>query len=368
MDDGVNINTIAKRAGVSTTTVSNFMNFTETIPISIERSERIMEVMREANYRPNAASSRLRRKAGQERAVFIYGNCPEDSPFNTYKNPMLSELIGCIGERLQEDMGLLLKVKAISSHDIAVWNECIAEATVLICYGRLCRQLLSLSTRRNIPLVIISDTPDAMDPEVSARVDQVYWDAPSHLASMLDHVVDRGARRIAFVSSYNIRDNNPEGFAIEAEAKISAFQTYLSAHNDLSGDLFYPAMPQNLSPYFEARNAYDLMRQSELGSYDAILGHNDLVAQGISWALQEKGVMPGRDVLVCGEGDYAEYRYSIPPLTSISYDKTELAGQVCRILQRRIHANHAMGEHILIPSTIKDRGSFRMPSQQAEKR
>ena len=54
----ININSIARQAHVSTTTVSNLINSTEVFPISPETRERILRVMRELNYRPHIGAGR----------------------------------------------------------------------------------------------------------------------------------------------------------------------------------------------------------------------------------------------------------------------------------------------------------------------
>jgi len=89
-----------------------------------------------------------------------------------------------------------------------------------------------------------------------------------------------------------------------------------------------------------------------LEGFDAIAGHNDYVAQGVVCALREKGLVPGRDVLVCGEGDFSEIRHLKPALTTASYDKSLLAAKLCSILKRRLKDNRPLGERILIPSSL----------------
>ena len=358
----ININTIAKLAGVSTTTISNFINCTETFPISREKRERIMEVMRSTNYRPSSASSRLRRNSILPgKAVFIFGGHPECNPFDTCKNPMLDELISCLGKVLRDRLGLSMEIRAVEDEDsMESWNEIIADAEAVINYGKLDRSLFELTMRRNTPLGLISDCKTlelrGMNPPPSP-LDYVYWDAASHLDRILNYVVGKGARRLAFVSSWNIESNHPVGYAVEAESKIAEFKEFVAAHSGLSGELFCPPMPENISSFYEGRHAYEAIRNKDLRSFDAVLGHNDFVAQGIVWALLENGIAPGRDIMVCGEGDYIECRHTVPTVTTVSYDKNILAETVCDILRRRMANNQPQGDHILIPSYLLKRES-----------
>jgi len=364
MEDKINIATIAKMAGVASSTVSHLINCTEHIPISAEKRKRIMDAMRAANYRPSAASSSLRRNCSLPRkAVFIHGGFPENSAFDTCKDPMLGELISALSRELDKTLGLDLEVRAVKDEGcMATWNETIADAEALVCYGRLSAPLFELSTRRNIPLVVISDSKRlrawSLDGE-EPLVDYVFWDSASHLARLLEHVVAKGARRLAFVSSWNIKANRPDSTDGEAQDKIEEFKTFVASVPGVGGSVLCPPMPPDTSPFYEGRNAFEFLRGQDLKGFDAIIGHNDYVAQGVISALREQGIAPGRDVLVCGEGDYLECRHSFPGITTISYDKASLAESVCATLGRRLKENRPLGEATPILSHLIERETTR---------
>jgi len=357
-----NINTIAKLAEVSTTTVSNFINATETLPISQEKRGRIMEAMRQTNYRPSAASGNLRRNSVlPDKAVFIFGDNAQSNPFNTCKDPMLGELLSILSTELRKQLGLALELRGVEDEtNVESWNETIADAEALLCYGKLHAPLFDLSTRRNIPLALISagEATDIRGMDIPpASLDRVYWDPASHLEQVLRHVVAKGAKRLAFVSSWNIERNHQAGFAVEAEAKIAEFQAFVAADAGLSGELFCPPRPRDASTYYEETNTYEFLREKDLRRLDAIVGHNDFVAQGIIAALRGQNLVPGRDTLVCGEGDYLECRHHIPTVTTVTYDKKYMADMVCSILRRRLADNRPRGEHSPVPSHIFERQS-----------
>ena len=69
MNGKININTIAKTAKVSTTTVSNFINGTEVFPISPDTRTRIKDAMRQLNYRPHIGGILMRRNAPRRGAA-----------------------------------------------------------------------------------------------------------------------------------------------------------------------------------------------------------------------------------------------------------------------------------------------------------
>lgn len=359
----INLAAIAKMAELSTAAVSNFINCAENFPLSAAKQKKITEAMREANYRPNSASGQLRRNAAPaSRAIFIFGSYPESPVCNNYRNPLLSELLLHLSNQLGERLGMQLELRPVADvESYPVWTEAIADGDAVICYGKLNEKLLTLSLRRNIPLVVISETgemPVDVPTAETGEQDMVYWNARQHLSAMLDHLVSRGAKRLAFVSSCNIRANHPEYFAIEAEAKIACFREFLAAHPEVNGKLFSPSVEMPVIHIdYEARNTFEFLKEIDLRQFDAIAGHNDAVAQGAAWALQQQGLRVGRDVMLCGEGDYLHCRHAIPPITTISYDKEKMADEICRLLKQKSRNNRPCGERILIPRKLIERES-----------
>ncbi len=352
-----NINTIARQAGVSTTTVSNFINGTETFPISPGKQKKIMQVMRRLKYRPSPASSQLRRKSGLPgNLVFIYGNHPTSNPFATIRNPALGEMLSILDEVARQKLNLSLQIRAVADESrLDSWNETIADAAGVLCYGRLDQRLHDLTTRRNIPLVLVSDhLQTSQDPLMTESLDLVYWDAASHLQMAFELLRSLGAKRIAFVSSWNTRQNHPEGYALEAEAKIERFRTLCESTPQVTGEIFSPPKPENTSAFNEEENVHDFLHPmgKKLETFDAIIGHNDLVARGIYSVLRERDFIVPRDILLLGEGDYEDCRHRIPGLTTTSYDRTYLAEKACEVLAARLADNQPKGHHHLIPSRL----------------
>jgi DNA-binding LacI/PurR family transcriptional regulator len=331
------INGIARAAGVSTTTVSNYINATETIPISAEKQARIRDAMRRARYRPNSASSLLRRKRELPGiGVLVFGNWLLAQPYELLRHPMLGQLLAELDRTSLQRLGLRLEVRAVPEvSSLDCWNNLLIDAQYVLSYGFLHYPLHHLCERKNIPLVAIGETPEQSLREgfpSPPLVDRVYWDASRHL-----------------------RANHPVGFAVEAEAKMDAFRAYLAEHPDMTGEIVSPPrVPDDLDIYHESRGACELLRARPdlLAGADAILGHNDIVAQGVVAALLEHGRRPGRDVLVTGEGDFAECRHLLPAVTTIAYDRAAAVEQVVGLIGRRQEDNIATGANLAVPSRL----------------
>lgn len=60
------------------------------------------------------------------------------------------------------------------------------------------------------------------------------------MENIFQHFYARGARRFLFLASCNIKENRPEGFGFDAEAKISGFERALAAHPEATGRVLRP--------------------------------------------------------------------------------------------------------------------------------
>lgn len=358
----VNINTIARLAEVSTTTVSNFINCTESLPISSEKKRRILEAMQKHNYRPNSSSSMIRRKKLLPgKGVFIYGNHVACPVFEIIPNPMVRQLLQYLSGALMKHFGLALEVRALMNEtSIDEWNEILVDAEFVINYGRLNPYLYKLAARKNIPFIVISEEDSIsrnLNWDEEPEADFVYWDNCEHAKLLMGLLRNKGARRTFYISSWNVAVNHKDFFAIEAENKIAGYREYLAAHPEMSGEVIIPPIPPIIDMYYEIRNTAALLesRPEILENADAILAHNDIVARGVIATMTKQGLTPGKDIMVTGEGDFREFRHDIPAVTTVTYDHEALTREVCGLLKMKMSSCCYYGKKILIPSHVIER-------------
>jgi DNA-binding LacI/PurR family transcriptional regulator len=368
----VNINTIAKMAHVSTTTVSNYINAREVFPISAETKTRISTVMRELNYRPHIGGSLIGRKAQlTEKVCFVFGPDTELPAFDVVQLPLLSRLLRDLSVAVSEQLGMKLEVRAVKDgKNIRDWNELLLDASYVINYEPLNSMLHDLLQRKNIPLLELStagvvqrfdpnrallegENPVAVTDE-SVCADHIHWNIRKQTLLMMDYLYEHGCRNMLMMPSWNIKANRNGFYGLDAEEKIAGFQEALEKYPDLNGDILYPPMPQNHDMYYEATHAYEtLMGVAEkLPGVDAIVSHNDIVAQGVVSALHASGLAPGKDVMVAGAGDFKEYKYMMPPIVTSSYDRDRCVAEVCRLIERRKNEPQADYDSVEIPGMI----------------
>ena len=68
---------------------------------------------------------------------------------------------------------------------------------------------------------------------------------------------------------------------------------------------------------------------------DAVICHNDIVAQGAASIALELGRKPGADLMLSGEGDYREFQEWHPAVTTSSVDYAALTERLCELIELR---------------------------------
>ena len=105
MDNKININTIAKTAKVSTTTVSNFINGTEVFPISSDTRGRVKSAMRKLNYRPHIGGSLMRRNVPRRPKLgFVFGEECMNPILHTAGNPLVQRFLRELESAIEQEL------------------------------------------------------------------------------------------------------------------------------------------------------------------------------------------------------------------------------------------------------------------------
>ncbi len=365
----LNINSFARLAGVSTATVSNFINGTGAFPISREKEEKLHRLMLETGYRPNSSSTLIRRKKELPlKGIFLYGDHVMASVFSVIQNPMLSPLLNELSSQLKAEFNSELEVRSIQDENsLAQWNEVLIGAEYVINYGQLDSLLANLCWRKNIPLVLVSaseKTHCRNGEPLPPGLDHVYWDNGSHLDRTMDFLRARGVSRFTYISSTNVRENHPGFWSVDAQARLDHFRSYLQRNPELTGNAVITKEPPDnagFHPFFwEQHYACSLLmaRPDWLSQTQAIVAHHDLTAAGVINALLMLGLRPGRDILVAGEGNFLETSGVFPGITTVAYDRRKMAGEICRLLKKRMAgAVSETGERIFMEGSLYERES-----------
>ena len=305
----MNLKTIAKMAGVSTVTVSNVMNGKHN-RASKETIERVERIIRETNYRPSATARSLTMKRSRIICVVI-PNLQADEPFSV--SPYNAQILGFL-DRYIRSQGYYMMLRCVVQSfevlpDLATWN--IDGAFLL---GVVVEDALKLREKLNIPAIFI-DTYAEGGALATVSIDDRRG---GYLAAK--HLLDKGHRRIAFVSPSTafpgVMQERYRGFCDAFRDRGLEFEP---EHCIEIGNTLYE----------QGIEAGKRIAASK-ARYTAVAAMADVLALGVMEGLRLGERRVPEDVSVIGFDDLPECRYSHPRLTSISQrleEKAQCAGE-----------------------------------------
>jgi len=158
------------------------------------------------------------------------------------------------------------------------------------------------------------------------------------------HLIDRGHRRILFVSG---------NFAASDRA-VLRYEGYLSALGEAGGE----PLPALQIPFIGSYEQLDISGAIADHKPTAIIASNDLLAFGVIGALRRHGLCVPQDVSVAGFDGIAMGQLMTPPLTTIEMPDASM-GAVAASLLLDIAERGAIPRHLQVGFTLKPGGTVR---------
>jgi DNA-binding LacI/PurR family transcriptional regulator len=335
---GVSLKDVAAVAGVSVRTVSNVVNaFPHVAPETRARVEKALEQLR---YRPNLAARNLRRG----RSGLIGLVVPEiDSP---YFSELAAHLVLAAEERswtvlVDQTGGDPARERAFLEGAAAAF----VDGLVFSPWG-----LGAADLRRNaedIPLVLLGErTSDGV-------ADHVAIDNVAAAVDATEHLISLGRRRIAAIGVQPHLTNET------ARLRLEGYRASLEAAG-LARDERLEVQVAALHRADGAAAMRSLLALPVLP--DAVFCFNDQLALGAMWAAHDAGLDLPRDLAVVGFDDIEDGRYSHPTLSTISPDKSAIAGRALECLAERLDGDRsASALDIVVPHRLVVRTSSGQP-------
>ena len=335
----INLQTIARLAHVSKVTVSNVINgkYDKASKETIERIQRIIE---DTGYRPSATARSLSMKQSRIIGVVIpYLYADESFSSRPYNAHMLGYL-----ERSIRNQGYYMMPRCVMQSfdalpDFATWN--VDGAFVL---DLVAEDALRLQEKLNIPAVFI-DTYTSCPSLATVCVDDYRG---GRLAAQ--HLLDKGHRRIAFVSPLltehtGVMQERYRGFC---DALQGQGVTLAREHCFVTESVLYD----------QGVEAGRQIAASEV-PFTAVAAMADVLAFGVMEGLRIGGKRVPEDVSVIGFDDLPECRFSHPKLTSISQHLEEKARVAGEYLFAMLHDGAPAGGGRKIDVALVERQSVR---------
>ena len=325
------IKDVAREAGVSTTTVSRYLN--KATNITSEIAQRIEQAIKQTNYHPNLLARGLKTNNSQMIALIVPDIC----------NPFYS-LMAKTAQRAVEQYGYLLSFHD-TDNDPAKEEAALHLAQQQNCSGILYAsidfrtQALRQLQQASIPVVGLNAYSENF-PSDLVHVS----DGGTYLA--MQHLLQLGHKRIAFV-----------GGTPSSMISVSRRRGYTRAMKEAgltwnSDDIFEMGFTQEdgykAGRYFCTFNPLPT----------AICCANDQIALGLIEALQDLGVSVPEQISVTGMDDIPYSRLAKPSLTTVTNDGAQFAQTGVQLLLERINGTY-IGEKrtIEIPNQLIKRNS-----------
>jgi len=327
------IKDIAKRAGVSISTVSYSLNG---IPkVHPDKRDMILALAKEMGYYPNRQARNL--KMGSSRRIGVF------------TNELGSSCLGAIMKGIQEalagyDYDVLVATVSRSNKDRAyrLLREKWLDGAIMHNSADIDLELLQTAAKI-CPLVLMDREPNSavlgIDNIATLTIDNEV--AESELTRRL---VAAGRRKFLFLGGTHGSFDNL--------VRFEGFRTVL--HD--AGITFDPSwyVEGNFTEALGYSQMVAALGQGKIP--DAVVSANDEMAIGALLALAERGLRVPQDVAVTGFDDNEFARHCTPPLTTVFYDRVGMGAKAVHALMEMLQGkpeNHK----ILIPTQLVIRSS-----------
>ena len=304
---------MARRAGVSQTTVSFVMNDVRTEQISSATRQRVQQAASDLGYVPRAAARSLVR--GRSNTLGLALVYPHEYIFI---NPYAPNLLTGISEVARLHNSRIMVEIIHEPAEIELVNTMLRSGEVagMLQYGATRDEVhdcLNTLTEAGFPIVSLEEI----------KTDDIYSVTIDHMAGtrlVLEHLIGLGHRDIACITYAEDLTHSQE--------RLSVFRQTLSAAGI--------PLRENLirHGHYEPATAVVAMRSllQERPRPTAVFGMNDMMAIGAMSVIRQAGLRIPQDIAVAGYDDVRLSPFTEPPLTTARAPEVELGRRGAEML------------------------------------
>ena len=326
---------VARKAGVSRTTVSYVLNGNGTGHVSEETRKKVQQAAEELGYSTHSSAQALRKGKSDEMCIVV------DLPLSAHRTELLVSMqrdafqhgytpvaYFCYGFSAEQIHTLLLKIFA--RHPMGIFATASSMTT----------KHIALAQRMGVDNIVLY----SVKPLEHARTIFLPTQSLGRLAA--EHLLERGHRHLGLVQPADRLD------AYGFEQRLEGMRAAIAGMPEVRLDIL--PLP------FTLADAHTLVETALTGADcpTGIYAYNDEYALLLLGALLDRGKQVPRDVAVVGTDDISFSTWMRPTLTTIRFDSITLAQRAVEMLVRR-HTGQPLPEELsrpLMPQLIA-RGS-----------
>lgn len=332
-----NLEDIARKAGVSRSTVSRVVNRDPNVKQTTR--DHVMAIIEQEGFRPNPAARML----VTQRTMVIGIVIPHTLLVTFQDQYYFPTLLQGIAEAtLHRDYATLLWWGQSHEYEEKFYQRILQQ-------NRLVDGLVIASARTHDPLVnrlVQSGTPFVMVErplEFADLISYVSVDNVLAAKTVIEHLFKHGRRRIGTITG--AMDN------VDAQDRLTGYKVGLNSTGlPFDPDLVYEGQWTRMSGYLGAKH---LLRSG----VDAIFAANDITAIGVFQAVQEAGLRIPDDVAVIGFDDLPNAVQVTPQLTTIRQPIQQKGIIATNLLIDLIEEKREGRQHLLLPTQLVIRQS-----------
>jgi LacI family transcriptional regulator len=296
------IREVARKAGVSISTVSYAMN--DSPKVNAGTRKKILSIAKMLNYNPSGMAKNLKRKKTNMIGIFL------DSVVGQYFEDFL---IGAQEASRNRDYGLI--VTTIEKERMDLGYRLLLERWVdagIILYSAETPDDLLLKIAQNIPLVLLDKRLESDFAQKSSKIAGFRLDNRGGMDQLMVHLLKLGYRKFGYLNGVDTSYDNLERF--------ETFRELLKEHSlPFQRKWVIPGEFSEQKAYEETKKFLDRKVLPE-----AIVSASDEMSQGALRAFDELKVKVPQDIALASFDDIRIAEHLKPPLTTVSYDRFEM--------------------------------------------
>ena len=328
------IREVAKKAGVSITTVSRILNNDDSFNVSKITKEKVLKVIKQLNYERKKNKNRISQSNISVIKCFDEKIENEDPYFVSLKinlENMLKKKVSKVKFFDLEEIEKLIKYNEIS-------NFSLTDAVIFI--GETSKEKLKFfkSLNENIICVDVYDTDNITD--------YIKFDMRNSVEIVLNYIFKLNHKKIRLLVGRNKVVKNlvdfREKYFKEIMVKNGLYREEYLQIGDFSMESGYIMMKEILK--LEDRPT-------------AVFCGNDSIAMGAYKAIRENKLKIPEDISIIGFNDLKLSQYFIPPLTTIKIDTKLIAQETVNSLVELLEGKRNYHKKVFLPIELIERQS-----------
>ena len=320
------IKDIAKKAGVSTSTVSRVLNYDDSLSVGEDTKKRVFEVAEELDY---VKHQRKRIHKNSKIAIVQWYTEKEELDDLYYHSIRMG-----VEKKAQEEGVNTVRIFQDTTFEIS------SDIQGIIAIGKFSDKEVErlVSWTKNICFIDFD--------ELKNKHDSVIVDCEQAVDSIINHFIKTGHEKIGYIGGAEKFKDNSDSIN---DKRTVLFKRYLKNLNLYKEKYVYIGS-------FEVKSGYELMKKAikELGEDlpTAFFAASDAIAVGCLRALQEAKISVPERVNLIGFNDISITKYVFPTLSTVKV-YTELMGEIgFELLIDRLSSDRKVAKKVTLSTDL----------------